>query len=108
MRQFSIVMPFRFALAAGLLVAVLSLSVAGTARAANDPARPIDDGLASIEIAPPTSDSPLVDQAEPTPAEQDDNNLPAGAWVGVGVALAFALLLLVGSLAYILPKPPQR
>jgi hypothetical protein len=108
MRQSSVVMPFRFALAVGLLMAALSLSLAGTARAANDPVRPIDEGLASIEIAPPTSDSLLVDQAEPTHAEQGDNDLPAGAWVGIAVALAFALLLLVGSLAYILPKPPQR
>ena len=108
MRQSSVAMPIRFALAVGLLIAALSFSLAGTASAANDPARPIDEGLASIEIAPPTSDSLPVDQAQPTPAEQDDNDLPAGAWVGIAVALAFALVLLVGSLAYILPKPPQR
>ena len=41
-------------------------------------------------------------------AQARDNDLPAGAWVGIAVALAVALLLLVGSLAYILPKPPRH
>ncbi len=108
MRQLSSLTPTSAALALGLLITALVLSFSGTAAAANDPSRTFDDGLASIEAAPPAPDGPLVGQADPTHAEQDNNELPAGAWVGIAVALAFALLLLVGSLAYILPKPPQR
>jgi len=108
MYQASTVPPIRVALATGLLITALFFALSGTANAANESPPPSDNGLASVKIAPPTPESQVIGQAEPSHADQSDNDLPTGAWVGIAVALALALLLLVGSLAYILPKPPQR
>jgi hypothetical protein len=108
MRQSTILIPVRIALVLGVFGAALFLALSGTAGAATQSPPPTDSGSTSIELAPPAPDTPVIDQAEPTHAAESDNDLPAGAWLGIAVALAFAVLLLVGSLAYILPKPPGR
>ena len=108
MRQTTAVTPVRVAILIGLAITALFISLSGTAGAATQSPPIIDSGTASIELAPPAPNAPGIDQAEPTHSGEGDNDLPAGAWVGIAVSLAFALLLLVGSLAYILPKPPQR
>jgi hypothetical protein len=108
MRQGSTVALIQLALALGLLVTALSLSLTGTAVATNRPSPSSENRLVSVETTPPIPSPALDAQQEPARTAQSSNNLPAGAWIGIGVSLVFALLLLFGSLAYVLPRPRQR
>ena len=67
-------------------------------------------------IEPPVEERPTIEETrveiyEPTaPAETHSNEggggLPTGAWVGLVLMFGLAGILIMGSLPYVLPKPP--
>ncbi|MEE9277982.1 MAG: hypothetical protein V3V06_06185 [Dehalococcoidia bacterium] len=97
-------------LAIGLLAGVMLASALGTALAAADATPEADAPAGHERLAPePGEEAPAPTQTDEAETHaQDDDGFPAAAWVGLAIAFLFALLLLIGSAAYILPKPPRR